>query len=34
MNEALKNPGIPDPYSVPLESIDMSDSSLYEAGAH
>ena len=34
MNQALKSPAIPDPYSIPLESIDMSDSSLYEAGAH
>ena len=34
MNEILNTSGIPDPYSLDLDAIDVSDPRLYEADVH
>ena len=34
MSEALDIPGIPDPYSIPLQDIDMNDPDLFQTQAH
>lgn len=34
MNEAVTDSGIPDPYSIALQSIDVSDPRIFEADVH
>ena len=34
MSESVANQPVPDPYSIPLEEIDLSDPTLYETDAH